>query len=104
MKSASCGFGRNAGFSIRAPNAFWKRLAELVDYPPRDRIPGLVIYGATGRGKTRVVHKFLRDHRAHFDKKFGRTRVPVVSIQMPPVKRDLYEEIGGRQVSNKNIR
>jgi Cdc6-like AAA superfamily ATPase len=72
-----------------------ERLADLVDYPPRDRMPCLVIYGRTGMGKTRVVQKFLRDHRAHFDKKLGRTRVPVVSIQMPPapVERDLYEEI-----------
>jgi hypothetical protein len=72
-----------------------ERLADLVDYPPRDRMPCLVIYGSTGMGKTRVVQKFLRDHRAHFDKKLGRTRVPVVSIQMPPapVERDLYEEI-----------
>jgi hypothetical protein len=72
-----------------------ERLADLVDYPPRDRMPCLVIYGATGMGKTRIVQKFLRDNRAHFDKKLGRTRVPVVSIQMPPapVERDLYEEI-----------
>jgi hypothetical protein len=50
---------------------------------------------AAGAGKTRVVQKFLRDNRAPFDKKLGRTRVPVVSIQMPPppVERDLYEEI-----------
>ncbi len=45
------------------------RLMELVDYPPRDRMPALVIYGATGMGKTRIIQKFLRDHRAHFDKK-----------------------------------
>jgi Cdc6-like AAA superfamily ATPase len=72
-----------------------ERLADLVDYPPRDRMPCLVIYGGTGTGKTRVVQKFLRDHRAHFDKKLGRTRIPVVSIQMPPmpVERDLYQEI-----------
>jgi hypothetical protein len=72
-----------------------ERLADLVDYPPHDRMPCLVIYGGTGMGKTRVVQKFLPDNRAHFDRKLGRTRVPVVSIQMPPapVERDLYEEI-----------
>jgi hypothetical protein len=72
-----------------------ERLGDLIDYPPRDRMPCLVIYGGTGMGKTRVIQKFLRDNRAHFDKKLGRTRIPVVSIQMPPapVERDLYEEI-----------
>jgi hypothetical protein len=72
-----------------------ERLLDLVDYPPRDRMPCLVIYGATGMGKTRIIQKFLRDNRSHFDRKLGRTRVPVVSIQMPPApsERDLYEEI-----------
>jgi hypothetical protein len=71
------------------------RLGDLVDYPPRDRMPCLVIYGSTGMGKTRIVQKFLRDNRSHFDNKLGRTRIPVVSIQMPPApnERDLYEEI-----------
>ena len=41
-------------------------LADLVDYPPRDRMPSMVIYGATGMGKTRIVQKFLRDHRSRF--------------------------------------
>jgi hypothetical protein len=72
-----------------------ERLADLIDYPPRDRMPCLVIYGATGMGKTRIIQKFLRDNRTHFDKELGRTRLPVVSIQMPPSpsERDLYEEL-----------
>jgi hypothetical protein len=45
-----------------------ERLMDLVDYPPRDRMPCLVIYGATGMGKTRIIQKFLRDNRTHFDK------------------------------------
>lgn len=72
-----------------------ERLIDLVDYPPRDRMPCLVIYGATGMGKTRIIQKFLRENRTHFDRKLGKTRLPVVSIQMPPApsERDLYEEI-----------
>jgi hypothetical protein len=60
-------------------------------------MPCLLIYGATGMGETRIIEKFLRDNRSHFDKKLGKTRVPVVSIQMPPApsERDLYEEILG---------
>lgn len=56
------------------------RLADLVDYPPRDRMPCLVIYGATGMGKTRIIQKFLRDNRSRFDAKLGKTRLPVVYI------------------------
>ncbi len=46
-----------------------ERLVDLVDYPPRDRMPCQVVYGTTGMGKTRIVQKFLRDNRAHFNKK-----------------------------------
>src|SRR5258708_30169256 len=72
-----------------------ERLIDLVDYPPHDRMPCLVIYGATGMGKTRIIQKFLRENRTHFDRKLGKTRLLVVSIQMPPApsERDLYEEI-----------
>jgi len=72
-----------------------ERLIDLVDYPPHDRMPCLVIYDATGMGKTRIIQRFLRENRSHFDRKLGKTRLPVVSIQMPPApsERDLYEEI-----------
>lgn len=74
-----------------------ERLVDLVDYPPRDRMPCLVVYGATCMGKTHIIQKFLRDNHAHFDKRLGKTRAPVVFIQMPPTpsERDLYEEILG---------
>lgn len=72
-----------------------ERLVDLVDYPPRDRMPCLVVYGATGMGKTHIIQKFLRDNHAHFDNRLGKTRAPVVFIQMPPTpnERVLYEEI-----------
>ena len=41
-----------------------ERLLDLVDYPPRDRMPCLVIYGATGMGKTRIIQKFLRENKS----------------------------------------
>jgi hypothetical protein len=40
------------------------RLAELLDYPPRERMPCLLLFGATGMGKTHLIEKFLRDHRS----------------------------------------
>nr|WP_261330857.1 TniB family NTP-binding protein [Rhizobium leguminosarum] len=36
------------------------RLNDLLTYP--DRMPCLLIYGATGMGKTKIIRKFLRDH------------------------------------------
>ena len=71
------------------------RLADLLTYPPRDRMPALLIFGDTGMGKTRIVQKFLRDHRLTFDEGTGVTRLPVACVQMPPVpaERELYEEL-----------
>ncbi|MBV9489903.1 MAG: TniB family NTP-binding protein, partial [Verrucomicrobia bacterium] len=71
------------------------RLADLLTYPARDRMPCLLLFGATGMGKTRIVQKFLRDHHSSFDDLTGRTRLPVLAVQMPPAprERDFYEEL-----------
>jgi hypothetical protein len=71
------------------------RLAELLVYPPRERMPCLLLFGATGMGKTHLIEKFLRDHRSRFDEFTGVTRLPVACVQMPPSpnERDFYEEL-----------
>jgi Bacterial TniB protein len=82
------------------------RLVDLLNYPSRDRMPCLLLFGSTGMGKTRILQKFLRDHRSSFDDGAGRTRLPVLAIQMPPApnQRDFYEELlmgmGGVLVDN----
>ena len=42
------------------------RLDNLLTYPPRDRMPCLLIYGDTGMGKTKIVRKFERAHPPKF--------------------------------------
>lgn len=71
------------------------RLQDLLAHPPRDRMPCVLLFGATGMGKTRIIQKFLRDNRSSFDEITGTTRVPVAAIQMPPLpaERDFYEEL-----------
>lgn len=71
------------------------RLEDLLSYPPRDRMPCLLLYGDTGMGKTKIIRKFLRDHAASFDRASGVTTMPVVAMQMPaePVERDIYGEL-----------
>jgi Bacterial TniB protein len=56
------------------------RLSDLLTYPPRDRMPCLLLFGPTGMGKTRIVQKFLREHRSSFDDVTGRTRLPIVAL------------------------
>ncbi|OAV50579.1 transposase [Rhizobium sp. WYCCWR10014] len=71
------------------------RLEDLLSYPPRDRMPCLLLYGDTGMGKTKIIRKFLRDHQPSFDRGTGVTTMPVVAMQMPaePVERDIYGEL-----------
>jgi hypothetical protein len=38
------------------------RLNELLHYPQRDRMPCLLLYAATGMGKTKILLKFRREH------------------------------------------
>src|ERR1700732_3369097 len=81
--------------SVCSAEQVLNRLTDLLTYPARDRMPCLLLFGATGMGKTRIVQKFLREHRSSFDDVTGRTRLPVVAVQMPPApsERDLYEEL-----------
>lgn len=71
------------------------RLENLLTYPPRDRMPCLLIYGDTGMGKTKILRKFERNHPARFCQKNGVDHRPVVVAQVPsePVERDLYREL-----------
>lgn len=58
-------------------------------------MPCLLLHGATGTGKTRILQKFLRSHASVFDEATGTSRMSVVAIQMPPHPNEthLYEEI-----------
>jgi hypothetical protein len=73
------------------------RLFELLTYPPRDRMPSLLLFGATGIGKTKVLRKFIRDHPSRFDGRTGITVAPVVTMQMPPEpdEKSFYDELLG---------
>lgn len=70
-------------------------LETLLHYPPRDRMPCLLIYGDTGMGKTEIVRKFERDHPPVFNATTGVTTMPVVMFQIPPepVEGDFYAEL-----------
>jgi Bacterial TniB protein len=80
------------------------RLTDLLTHPPRDRMPCILLYGATGMGKTKLIRKFMREHPQHFDRATGVTSMPVVAFQMPPSPEEnlFYEElhraIGGPDV------
>src|SRR3981189_2285027 len=57
------------------------RLDELLQYPQRDRMPCLLLYAATGLGKTKLLRKFRRTHPPLFESEIG---IQIVAMQMPP--------------------
>lgn len=60
------------------------RLGHLMAYPPRDRMPCLLLYGATGMGKTKILKKFIRSHPAAVPAPAGPASIQIVLMQMPP--------------------
>jgi type II secretory pathway predicted ATPase ExeA len=59
-----------------------RRLEDLITFPPRARMPNLLIVGASGMGKTMIVEKFARDHASYYDAENGLKRMPVVTVRM----------------------
>lgn len=70
-------------------------MEDLFIYPKRDRMPCLVLSGAPGMGKTKILTTFLQDHPRTFDGEAGRSNIPVVMFQMPtePDERSVYSMI-----------
>lgn len=58
------------------------RLEELLRFPKRARMPNLLIFGASGMGKTMVIEKFMRAHPPAFDPASGIHQRPVIAVQM----------------------
>jgi len=71
------------------------RFADLLTYPPRSRMPSLLLFGASGMGKTKIIEKFLREHPPRHDETSGIVRCPVAAVQMPPDpnEREFYEDL-----------
>jgi hypothetical protein len=62
-----------------------RKLADLLDTPPRARMPNLLVWGDSGMGKTMIAEKFLRDHPSSFDAAAGVRRTAVLAIEMPAI-------------------
>lgn len=68
--------------------AIRERLAAMLRYPPRTRMPCLLVYGQTGMGKSRTVERFEAENPRSFDELKGIASIPVVSVQLPPQPTD----------------
>ncbi|MBZ6383114.1 TniB family NTP-binding protein [Sphingomonas sanguinis] len=72
-----------------------KTLYAMLRYPPRTRMPCLLIYGQTGMGKSRIVERFETENPSGFNDTTGTATIPVVAVQLPPQPTDgeFYGEV-----------
>lgn len=72
-----------------------RRLDDLLNYPKRDRMPCMLLFGLPGMGKTKILKKFLRDHQPTVNMDTGTITMPVVVFQTPsqPDEKEFYEEL-----------
>ena len=72
-----------------------KTLDAMLRYPPRTRMPCLLIYGQTGMGASRIVERFEAENPRGFNDTTGTATIPVVAVQLPPQPTDgeFYGEV-----------
>jgi type II secretory pathway predicted ATPase ExeA len=71
------------------------KLGDLLTYPRQPRMPNLLLYGATGNGKTMIINRFLARHPADDNPEGAAAVVPVLAVQAPPLPSEsrLYDAI-----------
>lgn len=72
------------------------KLETLLNYPKKNRMPGLLIIGDTNNGKTSIIKRFASKYKAFKDsEKYDATQIRVISTQAPsgPDVGHLYSRI-----------
>ena len=60
------------------------RLQSLIDAPRQTRMPGLLVHGASGIGKTMIARNLSRRYAPEYDPAAGITHTPLLLLQAPP--------------------
>ncbi len=71
------------------------KLEDLLHYPRQPRMPNLLLYGATGNGKTMIINRLIKRHPADDNPDSESIIVPVLAVQAPPLPSEsrLYDAI-----------
>ena len=86
---------RDRWLSLPQAEAAVSRLEDLLTYPPRGRMPCLLLFGSTGMGKSEILNRFAELHAGSYDVRAGMATMPVVVVQMPPqpTEEEFYTEL-----------
>ena len=60
------------------------RLQNLIEAPRQTRMPGLLVHGASGIGKTMIACNLSRRYAPEYDPTAGVTHTPLLLLQAPP--------------------
>ena len=60
------------------------RLQNLIEAPRQTRMPGLLVHGASGIGKTMIARNLSRRYAPEYDPVAGVTHTPLLLLQAPP--------------------
>jgi ATP-dependent Clp protease ATP-binding subunit ClpA len=61
------------------------KLEDLLTYPEHHRMPCLLIIGETNNGKSAIINRFQRSHKASDNPEGDSILLPVLTVQAPPV-------------------
>lgn len=71
------------------------RLISCMETPQQSRMPGLMVYGSSGIGKTMIAKRMASKYPASYDADLGVTKTPILLVQAPPApdERRFYQHI-----------
>ena len=71
------------------------RLTSLMEMPQQSRMPGLMVYGSSGIGKTMIAKRMASKYPASYDASLGVTKTPILLVQAPPApdERRFYQHV-----------
>lgn len=92
-------------------NEILKKMDDLLVHPRVDRMPSMMVIGATNNGKTRILNRFLKNHPPSHNHGGEKIIAPVVGIEAPlgpsdiafygEILKKLYENIPARQSADE---
>ena len=71
------------------------RLTSLMEMPQQSRMPGLMVYGSSGIGKTMIAKRMASKYPTQYNAELGVTKTPILLVQAPPApdERRFYQHI-----------
>ena len=71
------------------------RLTYIMEMPRQSRMPGLMVYGSSGIGKTMIATRMAARYPSKYNQELGSSRTPILLLQAPPApdERRFYQHI-----------